>query len=283
MWLDQLGLIVGLTLIACFGIACIKDERVMVMIFGDKRNTCPIVYSHRGSGVDGELEGSIPSLETLAAKDICHFDLDVFRCSSGELLVGHPDAASISAVSRGRHPEIMSRDELATIPTLEDALRTISASCPRRTRLPSVTIELKGTAADVQGVREVARISNVVGSASIALVVGGHGEPEISFASRDANLPVVLAVRSRGRNLPPRLTVAEVEDRRGQTGSIVAVAPAVSLLVNAESTSADIANKMPPLLVWVVDDVLTARAAVAAGATAIISNRPVDISAELGC
>lgn len=283
IWLDRLGPIVAFIFIACFGIACMKDERIMGVVFGDKRSRCPTIYSHRGSGIAGELEGSIPSLEALAAKDICHFDLDVFRCSSGELLAGHPDAESIAALSRGRHPEKMSRYELEPIPTLEDALRTISASCPRRTQLPSVTVELKGAAADIQGVRDVARLSTIVDSVSIALVVGGQGEPEISFASREVKMPVVLAVRSRDRNLPPRLTLAEVEDRRGQTGSIVAVAPAVSLLVNAAAVSSDIANKMPPLLVWVVDDVITARAAVAAGATALISNRPVDISAELGC
>lgn len=178
-------------------------------------------------------------------ESICHLDLDAVRDSSGDLRVGNL--------------------------RLEAALRATTRCV---SWLPTATVELKGDAADADGVAQLAAAARRVGAAP-ALVVT---DPRLAAAAKAHDLNVVTAYRTT----TPTLADIELQRRGVGRKRLVAIAPSLDLLVRNRFTRAHV-DVMPPLIVWVVDDAQDALTAIDLGASAIISNRPHHLRTALHC
>jgi glycerophosphoryl diester phosphodiesterase len=238
----------------------------------------PLVLGHRGASADAP-ENTLAAFRLALEQGADGVELDVWRCGTGEVVVGHdedtlrvsgvalrvPDAplAELRALDVGGWKGDAFRGE--RMPLLSEVLEELPGAV--------VNVELKSRGGDLRLAGAVAKVVARAGAAGRVLVSSFDWRLVVAFrlaapdvpvgllfdGERSWKLPLAAAIRLMGPSaVHPERTLATEERVRAWTRR--------GLAVN----------------VWTVDDPAEARALAALGAAGVISNVPARIRAALG-
>ncbi|HET7825365.1 MAG TPA: glycerophosphodiester phosphodiesterase family protein [Anaeromyxobacter sp.] len=238
----------------------------------------PLVLGHRGASADAP-ENTLAAFRLALEQGADGVELDVWRCGTGEVVVGHdedtlrvagvalrvPDAplAELRALDVGGWKGDAFRGE--RMPLLAEVLEALPGAV--------VNVELKSRGGDLRLAGAAAKVVARAGAARRVLVSSFDWRLVVAFrlaapdvpvgllfdGERPWKLPLAAAIRLMGPSaVHPERTLATEERVRAWTRR--------GLAVN----------------VWTVDDPAAARALAAMGAAGVITNVPARIRAALG-
>jgi glycerophosphoryl diester phosphodiesterase len=235
----------------------------------------PLVLGHRGASADAP-ENTHAAFRLALEQGADGVELDVWRCATGEVVVGHDeDAARVSGVPL-RVPDA----SLAELRALDVGAWKGEAFRGERMPLLSevldalpravVNVELKSRGGDPRLARAAARVIAQAGAADRVLVSSFDWRLVVAFRMAAPDVPVGLLFDGEH---PWRLALA---------GAIRLVGPSAvhpeRKLVTASRAAAWNGRGLA-VNVWTVDDPAEARALGALGAAGIITNVPARIRA----
>jgi len=237
----------------------------------------PLVLGHRGASAEAP-ENTLAAFRLALAQGADGFELDVWRCATGEVVVAHdedarrvagadlrvPDAplAELRALDVGAWKGERFRGE--RMPLLSEVLEALPGAI--------VNVELKSRGRDVRLAAAAARVIAAAGAAGRVVVSSFDWRLVVAFRLAAPEIPVgllfedaaawrvrlAIAIRLLGPSaVHPERTLATEERVRRWVGRRLAVN------------------------VWTVDDVDEARRLAALGASAVITNVPGRIAAAL--
>lgn len=247
-----------------------KDEAVREHI---KNHVCDMeVFSHRGALIDDKAPGSIESVTDLMQHGICSFDVDCFKTSDNELVIGHP-LEMMKRLKLEQSPDTLTLKELLKISsqtsTVYDFLRIaneLKSECYFVNKKQShkgdlrVLIEPKGSSASIETVLSIAGMAT-----------------EFNYLQGEVGLWLTelgVAVKTHGTLLKSLAPIKNGFDSPVNGKVFAAVGPSVfnDQLVDVVR---DARKQDQSVLVWVVDrpdelDIISELEI-----SAIISNQPI--------
>jgi glycerophosphoryl diester phosphodiesterase len=237
----------------------------------------PLVLGHRGASAEAP-ENTLTAFRLALAQGADGFELDVWRCATGEVVVAHdedarrvagadlgvPDAplAALRALDVGAWKGERFRGE--RMPLLSEVLEALPGAI--------VNVELKSRGRDVRLAAAAARVIAAAGAAERVVVSSFDWRLVVAFRLAAPEIPVgllfedtagwrvrlAIAIRLLGPSaVHPERTLATEERVRRWAGRRLAVN------------------------VWTVDDVDEARRLAALGVSAVITNVPGRIASAL--
>jgi glycerophosphoryl diester phosphodiesterase len=237
----------------------------------------PLVLGHRGASAEAP-ENTLAAFRLAVAQGADGFELDVWRCGSGEVVVCHDErTARVSGVDL-RVPEAPFADLRALdvgawkgeafrgerMPLLEEALAGFPAAV--------VNVELKSRGGDLRLAGAVARIVARAGARARVVVSSFDWSLLVAFRIAAPDVPVGLLFDG---DHPWRLRLAGAIRLMGPS----AVHPERRLVTPARVRAWNARGLA--VNVWTVDDPAEARALAAEGAAGIVTNVPARIRAAL--
>lgn len=249
-------------------------------IFPDQR--LPLLFAHRGCSVLAP-ENTLPAFETALDRKVPGLELDIRRCSTGELVVIHDATVDRTTDGTGKVEEL----SLETIRGLDAGSWFAPRFTGARVPLLEEVFALAGKRVyyDIEIKYFKRRVSGIP-RALIDLIVR-YGLQELVMVS-SFNPLILRAFRNLTPRIPTALIFAKHQEvpfylRRGEGRRLVRCDALKPKFDQVTSRSAAVWAKREgfPLLPWTVDAPDETRRLIGLGARGIISNAPESMPAEL--